>query len=187
MSGFFQRQIASYAEYHRDGRNCWMHIIGNPILTLAAFLPFSLLPVTVFGVQTNAATLLVMPALLFWISLDVAIGLGIVVVAIPLLFAAAAIVSHVSVAWLWIITAALTVIGWAMQIIGHKCFEGNWPALVDNPMHMLMSPMYVFAKLFVALGYRPDLAALIQKSSRQMSRGSPLYPSEGRADAGQHP
>jgi hypothetical protein len=117
----------------------------------------------------------------------VAIGLGIVVVAIPLLFAAAAIVSHVSVAWVWIITAALTVIGWAMQIIGHKCFEGNWPALVDNPMHMLMSPMYVFAKLFVALGYRPDLAALIQKSSRQMSRGSPLYPSEGRADAGQHP
>ena len=171
MSGFFQRQIASYAEYHRDGRNCWMHIIGNPILTLAAFLPFSLLPVTVFGVQTNPATLLVMPALLFWISLDVAIGLGIVVVAIPLLFAA----------------AALTVIGWAMQIIGHKCFEGNWPALVDNPMHMLMSPMYVFAKLFVALGYRPDLAALIQKSSRQMSRGSPLYPTEGRADAGQHP
>jgi uncharacterized membrane protein YGL010W len=154
---------------------------------LAAFLPFSLLPVTVFGVQTNAATLLVMPALLFWISLDVAIGLGIVVVAIPLLFAAAAIVSHVSVAWVWIITAALTVIGWAMQIIGHKCFEGNWPALVDNPMHMLMSPMYFFAKLFVALGYRPDLAALIQKSSRQMSRGSPLYPSEGRADAGQHP
>ena len=74
MSGFFQRQIASYAEYHRDGRNCWMHIIGNPILTLAAFLPFSLLPVTVFGVQINAATLLVMPALLFWISLDVAIG-----------------------------------------------------------------------------------------------------------------
>ena len=107
MSGFFQRQIASYAEYHRDGRNCWMHIIGNPILTLAAFLPFSLLPVTVFGVQINAATLLVMPALLFWISLDVAIGLGIVVVAIPLLFAAAAIVSHVSVAWVWIITAAL--------------------------------------------------------------------------------
>jgi hypothetical protein len=47
--------------------------------------------------------------------------------------------------------------------------------------------MYVFAKLFVAFGYRPDLAAIIHKSSRRMSRGSPLYPNEGRADAGQHP
>ena len=187
MNGFFQRHIASYAGYHRDGRNCWMHIIGNPILALAAFLPFSLLPITVFGVQTNLAVPLVIPALLFWIALDVAIGLAIVVVAIPLLFAAAVIVSHVSVGWVWVITIALTVIGWAMQIIGHKCFEGNWPALVDNPMHMLMSPMYVFAKLFVALGYRPDLAAIIDKSSRRMSRGSSLYPSEGRADAGQHP
>jgi len=187
MNGFFQRHIASYAEYHRDGRNCWMHIIGNPILALAAFLPFSLFSVSVFGIQTNLAVPLVIPALLFWIALDVAIGLAIVVVAIPLLFAAAVIVSHVSVGWVWVITIALTVIGWAMQIIGHKCFEGNWPALVDNPMHMLMSPMYVFAKLFVALGYRPDLAAIIDKSSRRMSRGSSLYPSEGRADAGQHP
>ena len=152
MGEIFRRLLLEYAEYHRDGRNCWMHIIGNPILTLAAFLPFSLLPVTVFGVQTNAATLLVMPALLFWISLDLAIGLAIVVVAVPLLLAAAAIVSHVSVAWVWIITSALTVIGWAMQIIGHKYFEGNWPALVDNPMHMLMSPMYVFAKLLRCAG-----------------------------------
>jgi uncharacterized membrane protein YGL010W len=187
MSEYFRRQIASYAEYHRDGRNCWMHIIGNPILALAAFVPFSLLPITVLGVHTNAATLLVIPALLLWISFDVALGLAIVVVAIPLLIAAAAIVAHVSVTWVWIITVALTVIGWIMQVIGHKCFEGNWPALVDNPVHMLMSPMYVFAKLFVALGFRPDLAELIQEPSRRTPRDSALYPGEGRADAGQHP
>jgi uncharacterized membrane protein YGL010W len=187
MHSFFMRQLAVYADYHRDPRNCWMHIIGNPILALAAFLPFSLLPVTAFGVQTNAAVLLVIPALLLWIAFDVALGLAIVVVAIPLLFAAAAIVGQVSIAWVWIITVGLTVIGWAMQIVGHKYFEGGWPALLDNPMHMLISPTYVFAKLFVALGFRPDLAAAIQKSSRQMSHGSSLHPSEGRADAGQYP
>jgi uncharacterized membrane protein YGL010W len=48
-----------------------------------------------------------------------------------------------------------------LQIVGHQFFEQNRPALLDNPI----SPMYLFAKLFVALGFRRDLAALLQKSS----------------------
>ena len=67
MSGIFHRQLAEYAEYHRDQRNCLMHIIGNPILFVAAVLPLSLMSVTAFGVQTSAAALLVIPALILWI------------------------------------------------------------------------------------------------------------------------
>ena len=88
MSGIFHRQLAEYAEYHRDQRNCLMHIIGNPILFVAAVLPLSLLSVTVFGVQTSAAALLVIPALILWISWDVGLGLAIVAAASPLLLIA---------------------------------------------------------------------------------------------------
>ena len=88
MRGIFQRQLAEYANYHRDQRNCLMHIVGNPILFVAAVLPLSLLSVTVFGVQTSAAVLLVIPALILWISWDIGLGLAIVVAAIPLLFIA---------------------------------------------------------------------------------------------------
>ena len=165
MRGIFQRQLAEYANYHRDQRNCLMHIIGNPILFVAAVLPLTLLSVTVLGVQTSAAVLLVIPALILWISWDVGLGLGIVAAAIPLLFIATIIANHVSVAAVWMITALLTVIGWALQIAGHQFFERRQPALLDNPIHMLISPMYLFAKLFVALGFRRDLAALLQKSS----------------------
>jgi uncharacterized membrane protein YGL010W len=165
MSGIFKRQLAEYANYHRDQRNCLMHIVGNPVLFVAAVLPLSLLSVTVFGVQTSAAVLLVIPALILWISWDVGLGLGIVAAAIPLLFIATIIANHVSVAAVWMITALLTVIGWALQIAGHQFFERRQPALLDNPIHMLISPMYLFAKLFVALGFRRDLAALLQKSS----------------------
>ena len=165
MRGIFQRQLAEYANYHRDQRNCLMHIVGNPILFVAAVLPLTLLSATVFGVQTSAAVLLVIPALILWISWDVGLGLGIVVAAIPLLFIATIIANHVSVAAVWMITALLTIIGWALQIIGHQFFEQRRPALLDNPIHMLISPMYLFAKLFVALGFRRDLAALLQKSS----------------------
>ena len=163
MRGIFQRQLAEYANYHRDQRNCLMHIVGNPILFVAAVL--TLLSATVFGVQTSAAVLLVIPALILWISWDVGLGLGIVVAAIPLLFIATIIANHVSVAAVWMITALLTVIGWALQIAGHQFFERRQPALLDNPIHMMISPMYLFAKLFVALGFRRDLATLLQKSS----------------------
>jgi len=168
MSGIFHRQLAEYADYHRDQRNCLMHIIGNPILFVAAVLPLSLLSVTVFGVQTSAAVLLVIPAPILWISWDVGLGLAIVATAIPLLLIATIIANHVSVAAVWIIATLLTVIGRALQIVGHQFFEQRRPALLDNPIHMVISPMYLFAKLFVALGFRRDLAALLQKSSAQL-------------------
>jgi uncharacterized membrane protein YGL010W len=187
MKSFFRRQLAIYADYHRDWRNCLMHIIGNPILFLAAVLPLSLLPVMVFNIQTNLATLLVIPALILWMLFDLTLGLAIVASAIPLLFVAAAIASHASVAWIWTITVALIVVGWTMQIFGHQYFEGRRPALLDNPIHMLISPMYVFAKLFIALGFRPDLAAVLRKSHGPIAYVSPLDASKYRADVGEHP
>jgi uncharacterized membrane protein YGL010W len=117
----------------------------------------------VLGVQTSAAALLVIPALILWISWDIGLGLAIVAAAIPLLLIATIIANHVSVAAVWTITALLTVIGWALQIVGHQFFEQRRPALFDNPIHMLISPMYLFAKLFVTLGFRRNLAALLQK------------------------
>lgn len=186
MKDLFRREIAAYADAHRNRVNGWMHIIGNPILFVAVVLPLCLVPVTIFGVQTSAAPLLVIPALIVWMAFDLGLGLAIVVTSIPLLWIAAAIAGHVSVASVWVIAVTMFVLGWGLQIVGHKVFEHNWPSLLQDPLHMLMSPMYVYAKLFVAFGLRPDLAAIIGKSAPRMSYAPPLYP-EGRADASQHP
>lgn len=169
MSGIFRRYLAAYADFHRDQRNCILHIMGTPLLFLAAALPFSLVSVTAVGLRTSAAALLVIPALVFWMVLDLAIGVGIVCAVIPLLITAAIITKHVGVAWIWATTATLYVVGWALQIVGHSCCEKRRPALLDNPIHMLMSPMFIVAKLFVALGFRRDLAALISEWPRRKS------------------
>jgi uncharacterized membrane protein YGL010W len=187
MTDYFQRQLAYYADAHRDQVNSMMHMIGNPILFVAVVVPLCLLPVSMFGFQTSAAPLLVIPALILWTTWDVAIGLAIAVTSIPLLFAANAIASYVSVLWLWIIAVGLFVLGWALQIVGHQLFEGKRPTLLANPVQMLISPMYIFVKLFITLGLRPDLAAVLQKSSQQTPLGTPRYPVEGRADAGRTP
>ena len=139
-----------------------MHVFGIVFLFLAAILPLSLWPITVFGIETSAAAIAVIPVLVYWFLLDFALGTAILGAAIVLLSTAASIVSHVTTVTMWSLTAILIVIGVASQIIGHRVFEQRQPALVDNPTHLLLGPMFVMAKLFIALGFRRDLASIIQ-------------------------
>ena len=170
MSGLFQRQLADYVEYHRDPWNSMMHVLGIVALFLAAILPLSALHISVFGVETRLAIILALPVLIYWLLLDTVLGVAILVAAIVLLSVGAMIVGSVSTITMWSIFAALTVFGVAAQIIGHQVFERRQPALIDNPSHLLLGPMFVMAKLFIALGYRDDLAAIIEQASSAVSR-----------------
>jgi uncharacterized membrane protein YGL010W len=164
MGAFLRRQLADYVEYHRDPMNCALHVVGIVILFLGAILPLSLWPVTVFGFHINVGVILAAPVLIYWILLDLTIGLAIAGAAALLLFAAATIAGHASVIVVWTTSLVLIVIGVAMQIIGHQVFERRQPALVDNPTHLLLGPVFVMAKLFISLGFRNDLAAVIQQN-----------------------
>jgi uncharacterized membrane protein YGL010W len=162
MSAFYKRQLADYVEYHRDPTNCAMHVFGIVVLFFAAILPLSLVSIDVLGVHTTLAPILALPVLLYWLWLDTMIGAGILGAAIVLLSAAAFVADHASLTLLWSVTIVLIVAGVASQIIGHRVFEQRQPALVDNPSHLLLGPMFVMTKLFIALGFRRDLAAIIQ-------------------------
>jgi uncharacterized membrane protein YGL010W len=162
MHHFFRQQLATYADHHRDARNCTMHMIGIPILFLATALPLNLWSIDVFDVQVSSAFLLALPPLAVWILLDLAVGLTVLLAVLPLLLGAAMIASLADAAAVWIITTLLVVVGAALQIAGHAMFEHRRPALLDNPAHMLIGPMFIVSKMFVALGRRPDLAAIIE-------------------------
>ena len=164
MSAFLRRQLTDYVEYHRNPVNCALHVVGIVILFLGTILPLSLWPVTVFGLPLNVGVLLSAPVLIYWVLLDVSIGLAIAAAAALLLFTGAIIASHASVTVVWTISIVLIVIGVAMQIVGHQVFERRQPALVDNPTHLLLGPVFVMAKLFISLGFRDDLAAVIQQN-----------------------
>jgi uncharacterized membrane protein YGL010W len=139
-----------------------MHVFGIAFLFLAAVLPLSLWSITVFGFQTSAATIAVVPVLIYWFLLDFALGAAILAAAIVLLSVAAVIADYATTTGLWSLTATLIVVGVAAQIVGHRVFERRQPALVDNPTHLLLGPLFVMAKLFIALGFRRDLAIIIQ-------------------------
>ena len=91
----------------------------------------------------------------------VLLGCWVVAVAVAVAPAAAAIVSNVSVAGVWIASAVLLVVGVTAQVVGHKVFEQRKPSMADHPTHLLLGPMFVMAKLFIALGFRRDLATIL--------------------------
>jgi len=163
MGSYFRHQLADYVEYHRDPWNCAMHVFGIVFLFLAAILPLTSCPITVFGFQTSAAVVAVVPVLAYWFLLDFALGIGILAATIVILLAASAIVGLVTNLAMWSLTAVLIVIGITTQIVGHRVFEQRQPSLVDNPTHLLLGPMFVMAKLFIAMGFRRDLAMIIQR------------------------
>jgi uncharacterized membrane protein YGL010W len=161
MNAYFRRQLADYVEYHRDPLNCLAHVFGILFLFLGTTLPLSLVSVPVLGSYGNLATLMALPVLVYWLLLDVGLGLGILAAAALLLSTAGMIVAHATIPGICILTAILVVTGIAAQIVGHRVFEQRQPALVDNPAHFLLGPMFVMAKLFIVLGFRHDLAAII--------------------------
>ena len=175
MNAFFKRQLADYVEYHRDPWNCAMHVFGIVTLFFAAILPLSLVPVNAFGVHTTLAPIMALPVLIYWLLLDAALGTVLLGCAVILFSAAALVASHASVATVWSVTVPLIVIGIASQVVGHRVFERRQPALVDNPSHLMLGPPFVVAKLFIALGFRRDLAAIIGPNPPRAPRGpSPL-------------
>ncbi len=151
MNSYFRRQLADYVEYHRDWWNGVMHVFGIIFLFTAAVLPLHFWSVHAFG------------------------GIGIAGAAVLLLSAAAMIVSTVSVATVWSISAVLIVVGISLQIVGHRIFERRQPALLDNPTHLLLGPMFVMAKLFIALGFRRDLALIIHPVPQAAHPGASFY------------
>jgi uncharacterized membrane protein YGL010W len=186
MSEYFRRQLADYVEYHRDPWNCAMHVFGIVFLFLAAVLPLSWWSVPTFGAQTSVAIITVLPVLIYWLLLDAPLGMAIAGAAVLLLSAAAVIVSHASVASVWWITAVLIVIGFGMQVVGHQVFERRQPALMDNPSHLLLGPMFVMAKLFIALGFRNDLAAVIQQAPQTTPRSSQPFAEQRPGEPHRH-
>jgi uncharacterized membrane protein YGL010W len=183
MNSYFRRQLADYVEYHRNRWNCVMHVFGIVFLFLAAILPLSFWSVPVFGAQVTVATILVLPVVIYWLLLDIPLGLGIAAAAVLLVSVAIMIVNHADVATVWSISVILAVLGVTSQVVGHRLFERRAPALVDNPTHLLLGPMFVMAKLFILLGFRHDLALIIEPGSQPAPLGSSLYAEQARRES----
>lgn len=151
-ASFFQRQLATYASYHRDGRNRATHFVGIPLIVFSLFIPLAWLRLDLAGHTISVGLLVGIAALALWIVLDWAIGLAMALVLAPMWYLGERI-AGAGMAVGWIAFALAFVGGWVFQLVGHV-FEGKRPALVDNLFQALIGPMFLMAEMFVWLGLR---------------------------------
>jgi uncharacterized membrane protein YGL010W len=159
-------QMSVYAAYHQDARNKATHFVGVPVIVFSLMIPLGWLCVDLGGFALSAAMVVTSILLLYYLVLDVPLGLAMAVVFALMLWGAEPLSQApflASLAWF----VVLFVGGWALQLWGHV-YEGRKPALVDNLFQIFVAPIFLAAELFFALGYKPKLHEEVQRRALQM-------------------
>jgi len=159
-------QMAIYAAYHQDARNKATHFIGVPIIVLSLFIPLAWLRADFGGVAVSAAMLFAAVVVLYYLILDLPMGIAMAVIFAALLWAGDRIAALGTVhGWAWF--AGLFIGGWILQLVGH-IYEGRRPALADNLFQIFVAPIFLCAEIFFALGYKPDLQSSVQQRAHRL-------------------
>ena len=124
--------------HHQDARNKATHFVGVPLIAFSLMIPLGWLRADVGGFALSAALVVTAVLLLYYLVLDVPLGLAMVAVFGVMLWAAEPLSQAAFAASLgWFLV--LFIGGWALQLWGHV-YEGRKPALVDNLFRSLSRP-----------------------------------------------
>ena len=153
--------LSQYAAYHRNPRNIATHFVGIPMIVLAVVILLSRPALGSVGPWVlSPALFFAAAASVYYLRLDLALGLTMTLFLNLCLHVAAGIAAAETSVWLgW--GLGLFLIGWAIQFVGHY-FEGKKPAFVDDIMGLMIGPLFVAAELAFLLGLRQELKQQIE-------------------------
>jgi uncharacterized membrane protein YGL010W len=151
-----EQQLANYAAYHRDSRNVLTHLVGIPLIVLAAA---TLLSRPAAGMLSPAVLVWVILAV-YYVRLDMRFGLLMTALLGLCVWAGAGFAARGTGVWL---TAGLGMFGagWVIQFVGHY-FEGRKPAFLDDVMGLAIGPLFIVAELCFWAGLRADVRRAVE-------------------------
>ncbi|AAY95607.1 DUF962 domain-containing protein [Pseudomonas protegens] len=155
--------LSQYAAYHRDPRNIASHFIGIPMIVVAVAVLLSRPAWSMAGLSWSPALLLALAASVFYLRLEVRLGVLMTVLMALSVWAGQVLAAQSTGLWLSS-GLGLFVIGWVIQFIGHY-YEGRKPAFVDDLSGLIVGPLFVVAELAFLLGLRHDLKQAIEQRS----------------------
>lgn len=149
MSDRLSRYFTEYSRFHTTPGNKICHYFGIPMIALSLLGLLAAIPIGSWGVgailRFDAGVLLWIIAVLFYLTLDWKLAIPFGLVAAGLYFLGRA----TPLAWLW----AIFILGWIFQGIGHYRYEKKSPAFFKNLEHILIGPLWIFARM---IGYRVE-------------------------------
>ena len=164
-------QLSQYAAYHRDRRNIATHFVGIPMIVLAVAVLLARPVLAQWGgVHLSPATAVTLATALYYLRLDLRLGVVMAVLLALALWCAQTLAALATPVWLgWGI--GLFVLGWLIQFVGHH-YEGRKPAFVDDIVGLVIGPLFVVAEAGFALGLRRALQHEIDARSGPVRDGS---------------
>ncbi len=169
--------MASFGTHHRDRRNRAMHVVGVLLVMFALLVALS---VPRWEGLTPAMALVALGGL-YYLALDLRIGLAVLVAVLLLLWGADAVAGAAPVVC-WSAGAAAFIGGWVLQLLGHR-FEASRPSLLGKLPQTFVSPLFLLADAAFALGWRDELRKQVSSRLRMgdfagMGRQRSPFPSE---------
>jgi len=150
-------QLSTYAAYHRDRRNIALHPIGIPLICASIEILLSRPAFAIGGLGLTPAALLSLLAALFYLVLDLRLGLIMALVLGTGAWLGTAVAALATPTWL-ATGISMFVVGWIVQMVGHA-HEGRKPAFLDDLVGLLIGPLFVVAEI----GFRRDLEEAIER------------------------
>lgn len=159
-------QLAQYASYHRDRRNIATHFVGIPmiVISLAILLSRPQWHIAALPLGASPALALFFFATLYYIVLDVALGLVMAVFSVACLAVGGALAQAPTGIWAGS-GAALFVVGWVFQFVGHAAYEHRKPAFADDLIGLVIGPLFVLAEIAFGFGWRRALRESIERKA----------------------
>ena len=147
--------LDEYGESHQDPTNKRIHWICVPVIVFSVVGILWSLPVPEAFMRIspamNWAVLFAMAAVVYYFILSASLAIGMVLILAAMLALAHWIsVSSWSLPWL---SAAVFVLAWIGQFIGHR-IEGKKPSFFKDLLFLMIGPVWLLAFVYRRLGIR---------------------------------
>lgn len=158
MSKKFEILLSEYSESHENETNKLIHWVCVPlifwsIVALLYSIPNSpLLAVFGDGFFSNWAVIIMFPVLIYYISLSLSIGIGMMFF-IGICLILSFMIDQNSNYPLWAIAILIFILAWLGQFYGHKV-EGKKPSFLKDIQFLLIGPAWLLHFVFKKIGVR---------------------------------
>jgi uncharacterized membrane protein YGL010W len=136
------RLLAHYGESHQNPTNEAIHMIAIPAIMLS-------LVGLLFALHPWVAYVFVAASLVYYATLRSPAFLLTMLAGTALVLA----LVHAMGSLVLPVSAAIFVVAWIFQFIGHK-IEGRKPSFFEDIQYLWVGPLFVLSKLFLRLGIR---------------------------------
>jgi uncharacterized membrane protein YGL010W len=148
--------LSEYGESHQNETNKAIHWICVPliffsIVGLVASIPAGPLYNIMQGSPyANWATMLLVLAIVYYVSLSITLSVGMMLFSALCLFLVNLIV-RIDIAPLWLICVIIFVVAWIGQFYGHKV-EGKKPSFLKDIQFLMIGPAWLMHFIYKKIG-----------------------------------